>query len=169
MKVLAWNCISTAVNSTPPTNAERGTGWVVVQFALMFALLAAGPLWPAQWLAGWTWTLGGALLLLGAWAGLRGNRDLGGQRTPFPRPQADGQLITTGIYARVRHPLYLSVIALGFAWALLWRSGPALAVAALQVPFFDLKARREERWLRQCFAGYDDYSRRVKRFIPGFY
>lgn len=147
----------------------RGTGWVVVQFALMFAILAAGPLWRAKWPAGWMWPMGGALLLVGAWAGLRGNRDLGAQRTPLPRPKDDGQLITTGIYARVRHPLYLSVIALGFAWALLWRSGPALALAALQMLFFDLKARREERWLRERYAGYDDYARRVKRFIPGFY
>ena len=147
----------------------RGTGWVVVQFALMFAILAAGPLWRAQWSGWWTWAMGGALLLVGAWAGLRGKRDLGAQRTPFPQPKDDGQLITTGIYARVRHPLYLSVIALGFAWALLWRSGPALALAVLQMPFFDLKARREERSLRERHAGYDDYARCVKRFIPGVY
>ena len=160
---------TTAVNSTPPTNAEHGTGWVVVQFALMFAILAAGPLWRAQWSGWWTWAMGGALLLPGAWAGLRGSRDLGAQRTPFPQPKDDGQLITTGIYARVRHPLYLSVIALGFAWALLWRSGPALALAVLQMPFFDRKARREERSLRERHASYDDYARCVKRFIPGFY
>jgi protein-S-isoprenylcysteine O-methyltransferase Ste14 len=112
----------------------------------MLAIFAAGPLWRAQWSGWWTWAMGGALLLPGAWAGLRGSRELGAQRTPFPQPRDDGQLITTGIYARVRHPLYISVIALGFAWALLWRSEPALALAALQMPFFDLKARREERW-----------------------
>ncbi len=147
----------------------RGTGWVIVQLALMFAVLVAGLCWQAQWSGSWTWPVGGALLWVGAWAGLRGNRDLGAQRTPFPRPKDDGQLITTGIYARVRHPLYLSVIALGFAWALLWRSAPALALAVLQMPFFDLKARREERWLRERHADYDDYARRVKRFIPGLY
>ena len=104
---------------------------------------------------------GSVLLLVGGWAGLRGNSDLGAQRTPFPRPKDESQLITTGLYARVRQPLYLSVIALGFAWALLWRSAPALGLALLQVPFFDLKARREERWLRERHAGYDDYARRV--------
>ena len=157
------------MNSTSLTSKERDTGWVVVQFALMFALLAAGLLWRAQW-SGWgTWVLGGALLVLGAWTGLRGTRDLGQHRTPFPRPKEEGQLITTGIYARVRHPLYLSVIALGFAWALLWRSWPALSLAVLQALFFDGKARREERWLRERFSHYNDYARRVKRFIPGLY
>ena len=69
----------------------------------------------------------------------------------------------------MRHPLYLSVIVLGFAWALLWRSWPALALAVAQVPFFDAKARSEEHWLRERFPGYADYARRAKRFIPGIY
>ena len=150
---------------TPSSKVGRGTDWVVAQSALMFATLAAGPLWRAQWPGAWTWPLGGALLVVGAWTGVRGVRDLGMQRTPFPRPKDDGQLVTTGIYARVRHPLYLSVIVLGLAWAVLWRSVPALVLAAVQVPFFDLKARCEERWLRGLFAGYDDYARRVKRFV----
>jgi len=36
------------------------------------------------------------------------------------------------------------------------------------MPFFDLKARRQEHRLRERHAGYVEYSRRVKRFIPGF-
>jgi protein-S-isoprenylcysteine O-methyltransferase Ste14 len=135
----------------------------------MFALLATGPVWRAQWQGGWNWSAGGALLLLGAWLGIRGDRDLGAHRTPFPRPKDNADLVTSGIYARVRHPLYAAVIALGMAWALLWRSEPALVLAVVQVPFFDAKARREERWLRERFAGYDEYAKRVQRFIPGLY
>ena len=157
------------MNATPPANNGRGTGWVAVQFVLMFLLLAAGPLWRGHWQEAWIWIPGGALLLLGAWTGIRGTRDLGAQRTPLPRPKDGGQLVTTGIYAHVRHPLYLSVISLGFAWALLWRSAPALALAVLQVAFFDLKARCEERWLREQFPDYDAYARRVKRFVPRLY
>jgi protein-S-isoprenylcysteine O-methyltransferase Ste14 len=66
----------------------------------------------------------------------------------------------------VRHPLYASVIALGFGWALLWRSGPALALAVAQTVFFHAKARFEERLLRERFAEYADYARRVPRFLP---
>ena len=139
---------------TSSTHAGRGTGWVVVQFALMAALLMAGPVYRATWSGGWTWPLAGALLAIGAWAGILGKRDLGAQRTPYVAPKDDGCLVTTGIYARVRHPLYLGVITLGFSWALLWRSGPALALAALQIPFLDLKARREEHCLRERYAGY---------------
>lgn len=148
---------------------SRGTTWVVVQFVLMFALLASGPVWRAQWAGWWPWLPGGVLLLIGAWAGLSGERALGAHRTPFPRPKDDSQLITTGIYAHVRHPLYVAVLALGFAWALLWRSWPALALALVQVGFFDAKARREERWLRERHAEYAAYALRVKRFVPGIY
>jgi len=150
-------------------SASRGTVWVVIQFALMMAILVVAPLWRAQWSGWWAPATGGALLVLGGWVGKRGDLDLGSQRTPFPRPKDDGQLVTRGIYARIRHPLYAAVIALGFAWALLWRSEPALILAALQVPFFDAKARREERWLRERFPDYPDYMKRVKRFIPGLY
>lgn len=159
----------TAANSTGRSPRERGTGWVIVQFTLMLAGFAAGPTWRAQWSGWWTWVTGGMLMMLAAWAGLRGGRDLGTQRTPFPKPRDESRLVTSGMYANVRHPLYVGVIALGFAWALLWQSGPALAVAVLQAPFFDLKARREERWLRERFPDYQVYARRVKRFIPGLY
>jgi protein-S-isoprenylcysteine O-methyltransferase Ste14 len=147
----------------------RGGTWVVAQFALMIAGMAAGPIWREQW-HGWpAFAAGIVLLLLGVWLGMRGKRDLGLNRTPFPQPKQDGQLITTGIYARLRHPLYASVIALGFAWALLWRSWPALGLAVAQVLFFDAKARREERWLRERFPDYTAYTRGVKRFIPGLH
>jgi protein-S-isoprenylcysteine O-methyltransferase Ste14 len=148
---------------------NRGAGWVITQFTLMFALLAAGPAWRGHGPGSWTWAPATALLVVGAWAGLAGKRALGPQRTPFPEPRPNAALVTTGIYASIRHPLYLAVMALGLAWALGWRSGPALALAALQIPFFDAKARREERWLRERFPEYRDYARRTRRFIPGVY
>lgn len=157
------------MNATSSHHTSRGTAWVLLQFTLMFALLAAAPLWRGQWSGGWTLLPGVVLLAMAAWVGIRGARDLGKHRTAFPRPKDDTRLVTTGIYARVRHPLYLAVIALGFAWALLWQSWPALALAAAQVPFFDAKARREERWLRERFPDYAGYARRVQRLIPGVY
>ena len=132
----------------------------------MLALLGAGPWWRGQWPGRAAPAIGGALVLAGAWLGLAGVRVLGMNRTPFPEPKPGSQLVTTGIYARVRHPLYASVIALGFGWALLWRSGPALALAAAQAVFFHAKARLEERLLRERFAEYADYIRRVPRLLP---
>jgi protein-S-isoprenylcysteine O-methyltransferase Ste14 len=44
----------------------------------------------------------------------------------------------------------------------------AIATAALLV-FFDLKARREERWLEEAYPGYGDYRRRVRKLVPFLY
>jgi len=146
--------------------SPQGSAWVAVQFVIMFALLGAAPLWRGQWPGKAAPAIGAALVLAGAWLGIAGVRVLGLNRTPFPEPKPGSQLITTGIYARVRHPLYASVIALGFGWALLWRSEPALALAVAQAVFFHAKARFEERRLRERFAEYDGYARRVPRFLP---
>ena len=161
---IACRIIMSSTNDT-----ARGTAWVAVQFLMMLGVLISGPAWGAMWAGWWTWLLGGMLILLGGWVGIRGSCDLGAQRTPYPRPRDEGKLVTAGVYSWLRHPLYLSVIALGFAWALCWRSTPALVLAILQMPFFDLKARREEQWLRARFPGYADYASDVKRFIPGIY
>lgn len=144
----------------------QGLAWVATQFVLMLALLAAGPGWRGPWWGMVAMLCACALLLVGAWLGIAGLRVLGTNRTPFPAPKTGSQLVTTGIYARVRHPLYASLIALGFGWALLWRSGPALALAVAQTVFLHAKAKHEERSLRDHFPDYARYARRVPRFLP---
>lgn len=150
-------------------NETSGRAWVAVQSIIMLAVLIAGPLGREAWNGHWHWLLGGPLLLLGAWTGLRGKADLGGHRTPHPEPRPDGELVTGGIYSRMRHPLYASLMLLGFAWAALWNSSPALGLAVVQALFLDAKAREEERRMQRRFSDYDAYSRRVKRFVPGIY
>ncbi|MBI3878663.1 MAG: isoprenylcysteine carboxylmethyltransferase family protein [Verrucomicrobia bacterium] len=148
---------------------QRGGIWVVVQFVLMGAVILLAPLCRERWGNWLTLAAGAVLFALGAVVGIRGDRVLGKFRTPFPQPVGGSQLITTGIYARIRHPLYASLILLAFGWALVWSSRAVLAVALVQAVFLDLKARREERWLREKFSNYADYARRVKRFFPGLY
>jgi protein-S-isoprenylcysteine O-methyltransferase Ste14 len=75
-------------------------------------------------------------------------------------------LVRHGIYAVIRHPLYTSVIAASIGWALVWQSWPALLVAASLVPFFQAKASREERWLREKLPDCAGYERQVHRFLP---
>jgi len=112
---------------------------------------------------------GVALMLMGAGVALAGAMALGSNLTPFPKPSDSAQLVRHGIYAVVRHPLYTSVIAVAIGWALVWQSWPALLVAAMLIPFFAAKARREERWLREMFPEYGEYEKRTRRFIPWIY
>jgi protein-S-isoprenylcysteine O-methyltransferase Ste14 len=150
-------------------NESSGQRWVTIQYFLMIGVLLAGPWGAERWGGTWNGWVGIPLFLLGAWAGLRGKADLGRQRTTRPEPLPDNQLVTGGIYSMLRHPLYASLILLGFGWAVLWNSVPALGLALVQAVFLDAKARCEERHLRNRHPGYDAYSRRVKRFVPGLY
>lgn len=148
---------------------RSGMTWVVPQYLLMSAVLLAAA-WPGlRWSGSASVWAGVPLFLLGAWIGLKGKADLGSNRVTRPEPRPGGELVTGGIYGRIRHPLYASLILLGLAWALIWRSWPVLGLALGQAIFLDAKARCEERYLIARFSGYAGYRRRVKRLVPGLY
>jgi protein-S-isoprenylcysteine O-methyltransferase Ste14 len=76
-------------------------------------------------------------------------------------------LITSGVYAYIRHPLYSSLLFLG--WGIFFKSpswpGGLLALAA--TGFLALTARAEEAEnLRYFGPAYADYRARTKMFLP---
>ena len=83
-----------------------------------------------------------------------------------PTPKSCGQLITTGPYRLIRHPMYTSVLLGAAALALMsdpllgWIAWATLAGVLL------FKSILEERWLRETHPGYDAYSHENKRFLP---
>ncbi|HEY8921805.1 MAG TPA: isoprenylcysteine carboxylmethyltransferase family protein [Candidatus Limnocylindria bacterium] len=120
--------------------------------------------------SGWVGLLVGmAAIVIGAWLVIRAVADLGRSLSPMPRPRPDGRLIDTGIYARLRHPIYAGVIFASFGWSVLTGSLGALVAALLLAIFLDAKARREEIWLLERYDAYADYRQRSKRFLPGIY
>jgi protein-S-isoprenylcysteine O-methyltransferase Ste14 len=144
----------------------RGGAWVVVQFILMTAVIVLGVKFHGDWMRLPMIAAGTGLFVAGGFFGIAGVVVLGRNRTPFPQPRDGSALVQRGIYARVRHPLYTSVMLAALGWALIWQSRPAFIAALALIPFFHAKARREERWLRKGFPDYTDYERRVPRFIP---
>ncbi len=156
-----------------PDLGPRGEGWVAGQFLLLALLVWLGApglssLPPS--LVGWLRAGAGlAVMGLGAWLILQGFNDLGDSLTPVPRPRSNAQLVETGIYRRLRHPIYAGLMAGAIGWAGLTAKLGALLVAVLLAAFLDAKARREEAWLLDRYAGYAEYRRRTKRFVPGIY
>jgi len=76
-------------------------------------------------------------------------------------------LVTSGVFRFIRHPMYASLIAL--AWAFFFRvpSPLALALAGVASVFLFLTARADERECLAYFgAGYADYMKRTRRFVP---
>jgi protein-S-isoprenylcysteine O-methyltransferase Ste14 len=144
----------------------RGGVWAIVQFLLKGAVIGLGIYFRRQWSSSFVMFVGAVLFVIGGLFFTAGVVVLGRNLTPLPQPRPGAGLVCHGIYARVRHPLYSSVMLASLGWALFWQSWPALLVALALIPFFHAKAQREERWLGERFPDYADYAQRVPRFIP---
>jgi protein-S-isoprenylcysteine O-methyltransferase Ste14 len=120
-------------------------------------------------IGGMWFAIGAGALVSGCWLLLRGFFDLGPSMTPLPRPRHGGRLIESGIYARLRHPIYAGLILGSLGWSALTRSPAAVVVAVVLAAFLDAKSRREEAWLLDRYPAYAAYRLRTKRFLPGIY
>jgi len=151
-----------------PTLGPRGEGWVALQMILLAAIALAGTLGPAWDGTARTFTViaGVALIATGGTMGLLGLRDLGANLTPLPYPRAEARLVETGIYARVRHPIYGGLVLGSVGWGLATASPIAVVLAVTLLVFFSLKARREEAWLTIRFPDYPAYRKGTRAFIP---
>lgn len=158
----------------PWWRGARGEWYVVVQFAL-FALVAFGPRtlmgWPARAFpdACPVRAAGVALMAAGFFLMLAGILKIGANMTPLPRPAEGAPLVETGPFRIVRHPMYAGAILMAFGWALLSGGWLTFGYAAILLAFFDLKTRREEKWLGEKFSGYAAYRKRVRKLIPFIY
>ena len=76
-------------------------------------------------------------------------------------------LVSTGPYARLRHPIYSGLLFAITGTALAqgeWRGLLALAIALI---VWSIKARKEESWLRDEFgAQFEEYSQRTGFLLP---
>ncbi len=80
----------------------------------------------------------------------------------------DGQqVIDTGLYGIVRHPMYAATVVLFLSIPIVLGSWWSFACFLLYVPVIVVRIRNEEAILCTGLAGYDAYCRRVRyRLIP---
>ncbi len=96
-------------------------------------------------------------------------RALGSGFTPFPRPADGAELVETGPFSVVRHPVYSGGI-LFFAGISLALSPWALVGTAVLAVLWALKARVEERFLVARYPAYAEYCTRTRyRLVPFVY
>ncbi|MEG3839876.1 isoprenylcysteine carboxylmethyltransferase family protein [Microcoleus sp. herbarium14] len=156
-------------------NNSRGEYLVLLQGALIagFTILPVYQLpgfkIQSSQLLNFTWFLAsilssGALIFI-----IKGLIDLGKNLTPLPYPIENGELVQTGIYGIVRHPLYSGLILAALAWTIFKFSLSHFIATAILLIFFDIKASREETWLTEKYPDYSDYRQQVKKLIPGIY
>jgi protein-S-isoprenylcysteine O-methyltransferase Ste14 len=135
--------------------------------AAVFASAFVGSGWDGR-VAVPAYAIGSAVLLLGLVLLVFAAATLRTSLTPFPAPRARAELVTTGAYALVRHPMYGGGILVALGWSILFASLVGLGFALVLVIFLDLKARREEAWLSERLPGYDAYRLRTRRRLLPF-
>jgi protein-S-isoprenylcysteine O-methyltransferase Ste14 len=82
-------------------------------------------------------------------------------------PEERTELITSGLYARVRHPIYALSMALMLSSAVVLPTIPLALMALTHLGLMVAKARREEAHLESTLGQvYTAYCRRTGRFLP---
>jgi len=119
----------------------------------------------------WRMVIGTIVLLISLYLFRLTHKALGKMWSHSLDLREDHKLVTTGIYEKVRHPMYTAF------WV--WAIGAALLlpnwIAALSgiIGFgtlFFLRVGQEEEMMREEFGSeYDAYEQRTKRVLPGIY
>ena len=84
-------------------------------------------------------------------------------------PDQQTDLVTSGLYGHIRHPIYALSVLLMLCSALVVPTVPMVAIAAVHVLLMVVKARNEERFLLGAKGeAYARYCRMTGRFVPRF-
>ncbi len=115
----------------------------------------------------WPW-MGVAMCAAGLAVRLFALQELGPQVSAYVTVQPGHRLVTRGIYGRIRHPLYLSLLLAPAGVALVFGSVLALPIFVLAAAFAADRIRKEERLLAGHFGEQCElYRRRTAMLVPG--
>jgi protein-S-isoprenylcysteine O-methyltransferase Ste14 len=120
--------------------------------------------WPAGF---WSFWLGAAVMVAGLLFAVWAREHLGSNWSRSVTIKRDHELITTGPYAMVRHPIYTGILAgfLGTAIALSEVRGFIAFVLIFLILW--IKLRMEEQWMRSQFGEtYATYAHQTAALVP---
>ena len=81
--------------------------------------------------------------------------------------QENQKVIDTGLYAIVRHPMYMSTLILFLAMPLMLGSPLSFIIMLLYIPIIGVRMKNEEKVLEEGLEGYTEYKNRVRyRVVP---
>lgn len=148
------------------TNA-RAASYVVMQFVLL-ALLILAPRDPSVYgdFRAALSVVGLVLIAAGMAVILYSFFALGKSLTASPVPKQDGTLVTSGLYARVRHPIYFGLLLASIGVVLDAGPWPQFAIVLLLYVLLNIKASYEEELLAKRYPEYKAYAQKTPRFFP---
>ena len=106
--------------------------------------------------------LGIVIIIIASIIMLLAIKDLGSNLSPFPRPLANGKLITSGIYRFLLHPMYYSLIFISLGVFIIELSFYNLCLTISLILVIKSKIILEEQYLNNKFKNYLFYKDKVK-------
>ncbi len=139
--------------------------FVTIQFVLFVAYILPIRLeeWSVAPIVEW---IGSGIALLGLLIDILAFLQLNTNLSPYPTPKAGGELVQSGVYAYVRHPIYSGILLLTFGYALHEASDYKVLVSVALLVLFYFKTRYEEKRLEAVYPEYPAYRQRTGRFLP---
>jgi len=114
--------------------------------------------------------MGLAILMVGLVVGLLAIKEhKPGNFNIIPDIKESCELVTTGVYAFVRHPMYLSVILLMFGVSIIFFTPYEFVLFGVLFIVLNIKLLYEEHLWKCHSAAYAEYKRKTKRLIPFIY
>ncbi|MEM7017273.1 MAG: protein-S-isoprenylcysteine O-methyltransferase [Pseudomonadota bacterium] len=102
------------------------------------------------------------------WIFWRSHRDLGRQWSPTLEIRDSHKLVTSGVYQRIRHPMYTAIYLSAICQLLLlgnWLVGPSYLVVFTVC--YVLRVKKEENFMLEQFgAEYAAYMAKTGRLLP---
>lgn len=90
------------------------------------------------------------------------NRNL----SAFPTPKQNAELIQSGIYKYIRHPIYSGILFFTFGFSMYSENTLRLLIFFALLILFRFKAAYEEKLLQDRFSNYADYKKTTGMFLP---
>ncbi|WP_144862704.1 protein-S-isoprenylcysteine O-methyltransferase [Mesorhizobium sp. J18] len=119
----------------------------------------------------WAVAFGTIIFAAALWVFRKSHKELGRNWSITLEIRESHKLVDTGLYARIRHPMYTSFLLMAVGQAFLlanWVAGLA-GLVGFAVLFF-LRVGKEERMMLEIFgAEYRAYMERTKRIVPYIY
>ena len=144
-------------------NSTRGRLLLYSQILLMAVVVLA----PKRSVINAFSAFAGSLLLIASiFIFLKSKRDLAQAFYPYPEPKTGAPFITSGIYARVRHPMYLAFLVGSFGLTLIKQSLLLTVSTLLLILVLNIKYRFEDRLLSDRWSEAKEYQKSVPALIP---
>lgn len=150
-----------------PTKLDRRARWGIVLVGLSYSALFQTRFWMAD-LPVWRTTLSLIFFILASALSWGATRALGRQWRIDAGLNADHELVMSGPYRLVRHPIYTSMLCIFCATGFLLTPLPILSAGLIVcVIGTEIRVRVEDRLLAGRFGErFEQYQSRVAAYIP---